>query len=498
MLQKLLSSCAVLILVIAIISNIPTLEPMQKPLYNAPTYSLNPYPSDGSTISSGIPKISWQISPHGAELLAYGVTLDGKAVKAQLISRKDTLLVMYQPSSPLAAGRHTVEMSVSFRGYRPAAIAFSFTVTNTVPDPFANLDTSKLRIWEESVLSRMNEYRRIVGLHDVALHRALTSSAQAHSNYLSNHTMISHNENEGEAGFTGTTPQRRAELFGYDGFTGEGIDYGNPGSMAVDRLIDAPYHRISIMNPVIIHAGVGFSDNITVINYGGPEELASDHVIAYPYPGQQDAKIAWLNAETPNPLAFYGKGKITVAYPISLSIHGAHSKELRALSAVVTDDRGQTIPCYQVDSSRDQEHKTALFLIPELPLRLGTTYTAAVKGEIIDERGQSHPLKKTWSFRTVAVIGIAGLEIFSLNGTDHLAVMTRSGEISDFQYVLKRNGSILRQYSTAEGIYTGWGERHLSAGEYQLELYSSQLSTTEVYDIRINQGDDKLTVDILP
>lgn len=497
MLQKLLSVCVALILVIAIISSIPALEPMQKQLHNAPTYSLNPYPSDGSTISISIPKISWQISPNGTEVLAYAVTLDGKAVQAQMISNKDTLLVMYQPSSPLAAGPHTVEMSVSFRGYRPAAIAFSFIVTTTVPDPFASLDAAKLRSWEESLLSRMNEYRRMVGLHDVASHRALTSSAQAHSNYLSNHSMISHNEMEEAAGFTGTTPQRRAELFGYDGFTGEGIDYGNPGSMAIDRLIDAPYHRISIINPEIIHAGAGFSDNMTVINYGGTKELAGDHVIAYPYPGQQDAKTAWLNAETPNPLAFYGKGKETVGFPISLSIHGAHSKELKTLSAVVTDGRGQTIPCYQVDSSRDQEHKTMLFLIPELPLRLGSSYTVSVTGEIIDERGQSRPLKKTWSFRTASVIGIAGLEIFSLNGTDHLAVMTRSGEMSDFQYVLKRNGSIVRQYSTAEGIYAGWGERYLSAGEYQLELSSSQLGTTEVYDIRVNHDGGKLTIDVI-
>ena len=459
-----------------------------------PTYSLNPYPSNGATVNSTTPLITWKVFPNGAAIAGCQLILNGQSAEPTLVRESDGIAISYRPAKPLLPGRHSVTVSVTFTGYQPVALSFDFYVSQQAIDPYDALDTAFLQSRERAVLDRINQYRNLLGLNPLQRKPELSLSAQAHSNYMNRNRVAGHGETDAYPGFTGATPLLRAELFGFAGMVGEGIDYGAPGPLAVDRLMDAPYHRLSIVNPLFKYAGAGFSGEFTVINFGGPHGSGGSGPMLYPYPDQQDAKIAWYNAETPNPLAHFGQGRGIFGYPVSLSLHDPYSREFRTLSAVLYDSQGHTVPCYIVDSTLEREQKNHLFLIPASPLTLSTTYRVAVRGEILSEDGQIRPLDKSWSFRTSAVIGIDQLELIQLGGVDQIRVTTRSGEPADLRSTISQNGDTIRQYNAGDGVYTAWGESRLAEGEYRLTITSSILAAPEIYALRVLRKDGRTEV----
>ena len=459
-----------------------------------PTYSLNPSPSDGATVNSVTPLITWKVFPNGAAIAGCQLILDGQPAEPSLIRESDGIMISYRPAKPLLPGRHTVAVSVTFTGYQPVALSLAFLVAEQPIDPYDALDIAFLQSREQAVLARINQYRNILGLTPLQHKQELSLSAQAHSNYMDRNHVAGHGETTAYPGFTGATPLLRAELFGFAGVVGEGIDYGAPGPLAVDRLMDAPYHRLSIVNPLFTYAGAGFSGEFTVINFGGPHGSGSNDVVVYPYPNQQDAKIAWYNAETPNPLAHFGKGRGIFGYPVSLSLHDPYSREFRTLSAALYDSQGHDVPYYIVDSTLEREQKNHLFLIPASPLSLSSTYRVTVRGEVLSEDGQVRLLDKSWSFRTSSVIGIDKLELIQLGGVDQIRVTTISGEPADLHSTISKAGDIIRQYAAGEGVYTAWGDPQLAEGEYRLTITSAILAAPEIYTLRILRKDGRAEV----
>ena len=459
-----------------------------------PTYSLNPSPSDGAIVNSATPLITWKVFPHGAAIASCQLILDGRPAEPSLVRENDGIVISYQPAKPLGPGRHSVTMSVTFSGYQPVALSFAFHVAEQRIDPYDALDTAFLQSREQAVLDRINHYRNLLGLNPLHRKQELSLSAQAHSNYMDRNHDAGHGETDAYPGFTGATPLLRAERFGFAGVVGEGIDYGAPGPLAVDRLMDAPYHRLSIVNPLFQYAGAGFSGEFTVINFGGPHGSGSNGVVVYPYPNQQDAKIAWYNAETPNPLVQFGQGRGIFGYPVSFSLHDPYSREFRTLSAALYDSQGHDVPCYVVDSTLEREQKNHLFLIPASPLSLGRSYRVAVRGEVVSEDGQIRPLDKSWSFRTSPLIGIDKLELIQLGGVDQVRVTTRSGEPADLRSIISKDGDTIRQYAAGDGVYTAWGDPQLAEGEYQLTIISAVVAAPEIYTLRILRKDSRTEV----
>jgi uncharacterized protein YkwD len=436
------------------------------------SYRISPW--DGMATAERRPEISFQLADfdHTARVKRIELRLDGKVVPAAVDMAKG--ICFYTPP-PLAPGEHTVKVKYELFGYYPSTLETTFTVLNAGTEPFAGRDKEFLARLEADGIAALNRFRAAVAVAELTPHARLGRSAQAHANYLARHAAFTHEEETGRQGYTGVSAWQRAGYFGYFGPVGEGLSRFDPcPALAVDGLIDAPYHRLDLLDPYHREAGIGFATavsgtGITVLNCGSREMSGEDRVLLYPYPGQADAKAGWYEAEKPNPLRSYGREFIYTGYPVSLSIHGDMTAELEVEEATLEDAAGNKIPCYVVDSSREEEAKTHVFLIPHGPLTFGGTYTASVSGVKVQTNGEKHDFARTWSFRTLArpEIGYAGLE--TRDGRERFVLRLKNGEFADFTYTLRRGGRVFQTYGRQE--YAFYND--LVNGYYELDATCS-------------------------
>lgn len=268
------------------------------------------------------------------------------------------------------------------------------TMVRSATNVSVNEDQLKQRI---DGVAYINGLRQSMGLSWLTENNALHNAAQAHSNYIAaNGSGESHNETPGKTGFTGSSPSDRVRFAGYDGSAGEVISFtNNVNNTGMKMLIDAPYHRILLLDPTAAEIGVGVKaerSGNTVSNIGFSREAKAQSITVYPYDGQTEISTAWLALESPNPLAPFGKEGATVGYPISIA---ASYGTLEAISASITDESGQSIDYYKTDHTNGQSNKS-VFLIPKKPLQPNTTYTVSFTGRM-EAAGM---FERKWSFTT--------------------------------------------------------------------------------------------------
>ncbi len=109
-------------------------------------------------------------------------------------------------------------------------------------------------------LSLINNARSANGLPALALNAKLEAAAQAHSEDMACHGLLSH------TGSDGSTPQTRVAAAGYvASFVQENIyaqppQYGGDPQAAVDWwLNNDPIHRAAVLNPQAVDVGIGYS-----------------------------------------------------------------------------------------------------------------------------------------------------------------------------------------------------------------------------------------------
>jgi uncharacterized protein YkwD len=465
-----------------------------------PTYEDSLTPADGSVIGERRPLISWTVYPNGQEIESFRMQLDGMDVWPGRKARGSGIVFEYKPERDLMPGIHTANVTIVFDGYRPLAFASRFTIASNPINPFEGKDPVQLGLMEAEAVGHLNGIRKVLGLSELSVSRRLTLAAQSHSNFLQRNDLIGHYQSKDFSGFTGVEPQDRAVFFGYSGATTEEIDYGIASpQMSIEGLIDAPYHRLGLINPNDREAGAGFSlqPYNMVVNTGNPGASNDDRIMRYPYAGQADAKSSWFVAESPNPLAAYRKDQIYVGYPVSLSLHDAKTRELRLIAATFKDSVGKDIPVYVVDSSRESELKKHIFLIPQLPLKPGETYQVKIEAQRILTDGSVKAVFEAWSFTTRATVVLDYLGLVNLEGVDNLQLQLKNGDIEDASYLLIRDGVFVRKYSATQGFsWTDAGP--LTAGRYRLQLASPSLSPDLAeYIVEIQQAGTNRSVTVI-
>ncbi|SAL11441.1 Allergen V5/Tpx-1 family protein [Caballeronia udeis] len=261
-------------------------------------------------------------------------------------------------------------------------------------------------------LGFMNAKRAQLGLPPVAFQSAVAQAAANHSLYVQTNNAPGHYETAGTPGFTGATPTDRVNALYPTNSAGE-IVAGQTGAFPtsvepIDALFDAPFHR-AIMVYDWVFAGPGaaltadpakwsaltvdFADHKTVV--------PDDKLVAYPYPGQANAKASWLDIESPDPLA--GSGQLysgqTVGYPVTLS--GAGNAAFSNIVFVITDPTGAAVPCQEVDNSNNAEATRLALCVPFKPLNPSTTYNVAVTGSLTNTSiPNPQAFAVSWSFTT--------------------------------------------------------------------------------------------------
>ncbi|MFZ5968098.1 MAG: S-layer homology domain-containing protein [Bacillota bacterium] len=346
------------------------------------------------------PSISIQLVLNGNTIESIDMKLNGSKVEAKYDT--DLQRVVYTPKEPLQAGKYKVNLSVALKGWsNKIEKDWQFTVGENAVGDLAGPTEEQKKAMEYG-----NQYRKYLGLPLFKMNDALNAATSAHSNYIMINKQPGHEEYSNNKGYVGKTPADRMAAFGYGGsLSAENVSFGQESySKSIDGLIDAPYHRLSWINPFYNDFGYGRKEKYFTFNFGSMK-FGADKLVVYPKDSQTQVSTTWDGNETPNPLRIHNKSG-NVGYPITVTYYTEKVIESFVVEkTVLTNGKGAAVSTLVNTSQNDSElkdEKNSVFIIPANPLNPGEKYTVTVKGKITFEDKSVQSVDKTWSFTTAA------------------------------------------------------------------------------------------------
>lgn len=434
--------------------------------------------------ASSSPVIAYKIEVKGDADYRVVMRLNGEEVDAKY--DKIAGLVTYQTTN--LTGSQQVSIAIEVYNQTYELTSWRFAVDPTPIEPFENQDLTLLSTIQDESITQMNHYRTALSLPGFTVSNPLQKAAQAHSNYLSINQVSGHAQSPSGIGYVGSNPLARGNYFGYLGSVGEGITYEKrKGSLGIEDLMDAPYHRLSIIHPKNTFAGVGYNNQGgLVVNYGAMSDTEQTaDVVLYPYNKQNDAKVSWYAAENPNPLRFWGLDRIHVGYPISYAYFPEENDdELVVTNLSLKDSQNRDLPFYDVTPERDDYAKHHVFLIPKSPLKPGETYTVNVEAFAKDNSNNQRDISKEWSFTTAPSIDVQDIYFTKSQKTNFLHLAYHSGEDPDATIQVKKNHELYLEVKDKQQ----WTHKAIVAGNYTLSIESPLFHTTKEIPITIDKN----------
>jgi uncharacterized protein YkwD len=268
----------------------------------------------------------------------------------------------------------------------PTAIAIS-TPQRTAQPPSASGSSEAA-----AMLRAHNDLRQAIGEPALPADGRVTAAAQRHAEYLARNAVIGHDEDPGQAGFTGANVRDRLAAQGYAAAAASEVAASvSPGTEGVRYLWDLPYHRLGLMHPHAVAAGWGHADvagrvatvGVLVYDFGAaaPERVRS------PAAGQR-VPGSWSGEEFPDVLP--SGAPRPVGFPIMVVFSGARAVDL--LDARVTDAGGREVSHYVVPQIYEHDY---VAIVPASPLAPGMRYR--VRLELIVAGNQ---VLEEWEFAT--------------------------------------------------------------------------------------------------
>lgn len=260
-----------------------------------------------------------------------------------------------------------------------------------------------------------NFRRAQLGLAAMTRNGKIDVASLGHSNYQKINNVITHEQTQGNSGFTGVQVSDRLAAAGYalphDNYAyGEVISStsSTSGFKAAEDLIAAIYHRFLVFEPMFKEAGAGaasvnggstyFTSDFAAI--GLDAGLAHAGVVTYPFPEQQRVPVNFFSDnESPDPVP----DRNEVGYPISVHANIVSTVLVDSFSVrprggadvpvqLVVGAANPKTPAVAVDSHASP---SAAAIIPLSPLAHGTTYDVQFAGTI-----DGVPVSRSWSFTT--------------------------------------------------------------------------------------------------
>jgi uncharacterized protein YkwD len=411
------------------------------------------------------------------------------------MKKKNTKKILYPFSSAVIAAGILLTNTAEPSSY--INIGYAEELTGII-DPFKQKDTAFLNRMESEGMAKLNAIRASLGLPTISINPNLTKAAQSHSNYLVKYHLISHiqtNKNDSEY-FTGAYADDRAAYYGYNKKVGEGISFQTRNTVTgIEKLIAAPYHRVTLLDPNYNEGGIGFNDttddfNPTVINLAdNNNDFTESGPVLYPTDNQQNVPTEWFANESPNPLRFWGLDDVYVGYPITISMYGANKGKLVAKSVSLKNEKGEDVPFYLVDGNKDGT-LSSIFIIPKQPLAQGTKYTVDVEADSYSKYSEITPIHKTWSFQTIGGYELKDVIILSnSNNTKVFKVLLENGDVSGMKWEVRdQNGSLVQTYNE-KGTNGYLGYKSIVDGTYKLTVSFKDSSQVIVKNLEV-KGDE--------
>ncbi len=248
------------------------------------------------------------------------------------------------------------------------------------------------------LLQRLNELRYAAGAPTISADARVALAAQRHADYSSRNGTGGHDETAGRAGFSGAAPRDRVAAAGWSTTFVSEVAAGYSGAIeALERLWDAPYHRLGMMHPNSISTGWGHSD------LGGRATTVGDFVYDFaprpvpfvrsPADGQAGIPTSWSGNESPSPLPAGVSGP--VGYPIMVVYSAAQNVQLRG--AEIVTPSGARLPLHYPAALWESDYQV---IIPKEPLPSGTRlhvrFDLTVSGRYVTNE---------WDFTTAGAAG---------------------------------------------------------------------------------------------
>jgi uncharacterized protein YkwD len=315
---------------------------------------------------------------------------------------------------PLRPGcTYTVSASAQVDG-RPWKHRWSFTTRS---------EADERRQIEQQALDRINYYRKLARLEPVKLDPNRSAACMAHARYLTlnlpSHPDI--NWNDEDPKLPGASTEGKAASPGSAIFLG-----GGPVGL-IDWMVGSFLNRHALLEPNLHAIGLGFAlypgRGHAWVLYARTERPvgAVKDVLVFPVDGQKDVPLAYHMRSQPLPYPASYKDK-EVGYALTARLPGG---EMPAnITARLTDGSSKDIPVWL--STGDQpavpkSHQSWIGLIPQAPLREGTSYAVLLQGQ---RSGQ--PWQTSWNFTTMSLAEegrarIAGRLLKTLNRQRRLA-----------------------------------------------------------------------------
>lgn len=382
-----------------------------------------PYPKDISIYISR-PEISMKLILNGNSIESIDMRLDGTSVSAKYDQTKK--MIVYKPNVPLASGQHTVDLEVRLRGWtNHLSQSWSFTVSENAISSFP-LPTDEQRAAQDFV----NTFRSKLGLHPVTVNSSLNLAANAHTNYMILNLKTTHDELQGNKGYTGGTPFIRAKSYGYNGISAsENVSSGYKDlNKALQEFIDAPYHRLAWIDPYADHIGYSGKSGYHTLLFGSMAK-GPNNLIFYPYNTQREVPISWQNFETPNPLR--GTTDNSIGYPITISYFSEDKiTSMNVQSITLKDSSGKNIETYIKHPKNDEYLTDSIIVIPTEPLEGSTRYTVTAKFTLSFEGGATKGIYRDISFTTKEVKKYAFKDISNHWASDVIDMLGKEGVVT--------------------------------------------------------------------
>lgn len=169
----------------------------------------------------------------------------------------------------------------------------------------------------------INNIRNVYNMNLLEVNDHLQQSSESHSKYMSINNIFSSIEESENRYYTGRYTWDRASYHRYSKpyvyeFISNDISSYKEG---VINLINNPYSRIMLFNPMYEDIGIGKSDNMYTFQLGGSNKLDLNKLIVYPYNEMTNVPINWTNYYQIDPYRLFNKDKsekyglpITITY----------------------------------------------------------------------------------------------------------------------------------------------------------------------------------------
>jgi hypothetical protein len=332
------------------------------------------------------PMLVWQMRPKGnLQLRRAQMKVNGKPIP----TRYDGAItsIVGEPEEPLPLGPLKAVCEVWFSNDKGLDMEWEFTRVPAPPPP------PKPDLIQQEMVAKVNQLRRAALLPDTKIEPALCLAATRHSRYLlTNRLPPQHEQIPGKPEFFGKDPTERNEKAGYFEPCYEIIANGNDGAEAIQRLLDAPYHRSALLQPSRFDLGAGKAgDRVTLLCAVSGEQ----EVVAYPADGQLEVPVLWDELEIPDPLRLYPSVSRMIGYPITLHVYGEEGS-LTLLDARLFGPSGAPVACYINSPENDTELQDMILMMPKQPFQPLSTYRV----RIAVKTSSGREVVRAWQFTT--------------------------------------------------------------------------------------------------